>query len=190
LLPAEGAESPLAGSRAAWFLQVLRTAWKFRPIPVRRKFRPWICKVTPADCACQERNTTGCIPSNDGLGAGLRPEFPHCGKQRAVRMGGTSSKIPLLGRLPRVFQSSLRDEFLVYSCTQRWKRWAIFGGPYRTRHHGLGGLTSDESRRTRGGVDRAEGACGGRGRARPDGPYLGERSRAGLCRIQPRRVGR
>jgi hypothetical protein len=67
---------------------LLRTAWKFRPIPVRRKFRPWICKVTPADCACQGRNTTGCIPSNDGLGAGLRPDFPHYGKGKAVGVSG------------------------------------------------------------------------------------------------------
>jgi hypothetical protein len=56
----------------------------FRPIPVRRRafFVAWDCKVTPADCACQERNTTGCIPNNDGLGAGLEPGFPHCGKNR------------------------------------------------------------------------------------------------------------
>jgi len=31
----------------------------------------WDCKVTPAYCACQERNTIGCISSNDGLGAGV-----------------------------------------------------------------------------------------------------------------------
>ena len=54
--------------------------WEFRPIPVRRNFGAWDCKVTPAGCACQGGNTTGCIPSNDGLGAGLRPGFPHCGK--------------------------------------------------------------------------------------------------------------
>jgi hypothetical protein len=56
--------------------------WEFRPIPVRRNFRAWDCKVTPADSSCQEGNTTGCIPSNDGLGAGFVPRFPHCGKQR------------------------------------------------------------------------------------------------------------
>ena len=57
--------------------------WEFRPIPVRRNFRAWDCKVTPADCACQEGNTTGCIPSNDGLGAGFVPGFPHRKKPRA-----------------------------------------------------------------------------------------------------------
>jgi hypothetical protein len=31
----------------------------------------WDCKVTPAYCACQERNTIGCILNNDGLGAAL-----------------------------------------------------------------------------------------------------------------------
>src|SRR5579862_3479951 len=38
---------------------------------------PWDCKVTPAGCACQEGNTTGCIPSNDGLDAVLGTGFPH-----------------------------------------------------------------------------------------------------------------
>jgi hypothetical protein len=31
----------------------------------------WDCKLTPAYCVCQEGNTTGCISSNDGLGAGV-----------------------------------------------------------------------------------------------------------------------
>jgi hypothetical protein len=47
----------------------------FRLIPVRRKIRAWDCKVTPASCACQEGNTTGCIPNNGGLGAGVRDGF-------------------------------------------------------------------------------------------------------------------
>jgi hypothetical protein len=50
---------------------------EFRLIPVRRNFRAWDCKVTPARCACQEGNTIGCIPSNDGLDARLRTRFPH-----------------------------------------------------------------------------------------------------------------
>jgi len=66
------------------FSPTARTAWEFRPIPVSRNFGAWDCKVTPADCACQEGNTIGCIPSNDGLGAGFGPRFPHCGKRRAV----------------------------------------------------------------------------------------------------------
>jgi hypothetical protein len=49
---------------------------------VRRNFRAWDCKVTPADSSCQEINTTGCIPSNDGLDAGFEPRFPHCGKHK------------------------------------------------------------------------------------------------------------
>ena len=73
-LLAEGAESPLAGHRTA---SSISTDCEFRLIPVRRNFRAWICKVTPADCACQAGNTTGCIPSNDGLDAGLGPGFPH-----------------------------------------------------------------------------------------------------------------
>ena len=32
---------------------------------------PWDCKVTPANCVCQEGNTIGCISSNDGLDAGV-----------------------------------------------------------------------------------------------------------------------
>jgi len=38
---------------------------------VGRNFLPWDCKVTPADCVCQEGNTIGCIGSNDGRDAGL-----------------------------------------------------------------------------------------------------------------------
>jgi hypothetical protein len=48
---------------------------EFRPIPVRRNFLLWDCKVTPADCVCQERNAICCIPNNDGLDAGLRLKF-------------------------------------------------------------------------------------------------------------------
>jgi len=48
---------------------------EIRPVPARRISKPWDCKVTPAYCACQEGNTTGCILNNDGLGAGLRDSF-------------------------------------------------------------------------------------------------------------------
>src|SRR5579863_8203533 len=58
---------------------------------------PWDCKVTPADCTCQEGNTTGCIPSNDGLGAGLGPGFPHGGKQRAVVDGWGGAWVSCFG---------------------------------------------------------------------------------------------
>src|SRR5579864_6152541 len=51
------------------------TALLFRPIPVRRNLCAWDCKVTPASCACQEGNTIGCIPSNDGLDAGVQVTF-------------------------------------------------------------------------------------------------------------------
>src|SRR5579864_268087 len=60
------------------------TTLLFRPIPVRRNLCAWDCKVTPASCACQEGNTIGCIPSNDGLDAGSVPRFPHCAKRRVV----------------------------------------------------------------------------------------------------------
>src|SRR4051794_21734353 len=57
--------------------------FEFRAIPVERNFCAWDCKVTPAGCACQEGNTTGCIPSNDGLDAGSGSGFPHkCTFQR------------------------------------------------------------------------------------------------------------
>jgi hypothetical protein len=69
--------SGLAPYRIVFLLPLLRS----RPIPVGRNFMPWDCKLTPVDCTCQEGNTTGCIPSNDGLGAGLGPGFPHGGKQ-------------------------------------------------------------------------------------------------------------
>ena len=67
------------------------------PFPWDGNFVPWDCKVTPADCACQEGNTTGCIPSNDGLDAGLRPSFPHCGKPMAVAIWWAWARIPFLG---------------------------------------------------------------------------------------------
>ena len=50
---------------------------EFRPVPAGRNSLLWDCKVTPADCACQGRNTIGCIPSNDGLGARFELRFPH-----------------------------------------------------------------------------------------------------------------
>jgi len=49
----------------------------FRPIPVRRNSCARDCKVTPVYCTCQEGNTIGCIPSNDGLDARLGVGFPH-----------------------------------------------------------------------------------------------------------------
>ncbi len=82
LFVAEGAESPLAGTGPHPYLSV--PLWEFRPIPVSRNFGAWDCKVTPAGSSCQEGNTIGCIPSNDGLDAGFGPCFPHCGKQRVA----------------------------------------------------------------------------------------------------------
>jgi hypothetical protein len=85
-LLAECAESPLAGHWTASFsAPLLQYCFSYcfgksRPIPVSRNFGAWDCKVTPVGCACQERNTTGCIPSNDGLDAGKSTDFPHCGK--------------------------------------------------------------------------------------------------------------
>jgi hypothetical protein len=55
----------------------LTATYESRPIPVRRNLVPWDCKVTPADCTCQEGNTIGCIPNNDGLDARSGPRFPH-----------------------------------------------------------------------------------------------------------------
>src|SRR5207302_9663221 len=45
---------------------------KAAPFPRGGGFKSslWDCKVTPAYCTCQERNTIGCISSNGGLGAG------------------------------------------------------------------------------------------------------------------------
>src|SRR4029077_17995704 len=78
-------ECRVTSGRAPDRVLIVCTAWEFRPIPVRRNFRAWDCKVTPANSSCQARNTTGCIPSNDGLDARFEPSFPHCGKYRADR---------------------------------------------------------------------------------------------------------
>ena len=65
----------------------------FRLIPVRRKIHAWDCKVTPAGCACQEGNTTGCIPNNDGLDAGVRDGFSTPRKTCSFEIrGGTPQK--------------------------------------------------------------------------------------------------
>ena len=74
--PAKCDRSPLAGHPTAEPLLL-------RGIPAHSRgpeFSAWDCKVTPADWACQERNTTCCIPSNDGPDASVEPSFPHCGK--------------------------------------------------------------------------------------------------------------
>ena len=47
------------------------------PFPWRRNLCAWDCKVTPVYCTCQEGNTIGCIPSNDGLDARFGVVFPH-----------------------------------------------------------------------------------------------------------------
>jgi hypothetical protein len=67
-------ESPLA--RSALRISSL-FVYQLRPIPVRRNFRAWDCKITPAYGACQEGNTICCTHSNDGLGAGMEAFFPH-----------------------------------------------------------------------------------------------------------------
>jgi hypothetical protein len=59
------------------------------------KFIAWDCKVTPAGCACQERNTIGCIPSNDGLDAGLRTGFP----QRTISCSVFRSQFDITDRV-------------------------------------------------------------------------------------------
>jgi hypothetical protein len=83
-LPAEGTESPLAGRLAAHFQSLSPVLFGIPAHSRESEFPPWDCKVTPASCACQEGNTTGCIPNNDGLDAGPVPRFPHRGERTAV----------------------------------------------------------------------------------------------------------
>jgi len=59
----------------------------FRPIPVERNSVLWECNVTPVHCTCQEGNTICCVPSNDGLGAGVRSFFPQIGWVMALASG-------------------------------------------------------------------------------------------------------
>ena len=70
-----GAKSPLALGPNRSLRTTLHVV---SPHSREAKFAAWDCKVTPVHCTCQEGNTICCIPSNDGLGAGLGPGFPHC----------------------------------------------------------------------------------------------------------------
>ena len=119
---AENAESPLAGRRTASFV----FAWQLRLIPVRRKFVAWDCKVTPAAGTCQEGNTTGCIPSNGGLDAGLRRGFPHpgqtgaafiCGVGHGLHFGGPyfAGILTRRSEAPGWFHDSLRDQVVGFA---------------------------------------------------------------------------
>jgi len=94
------------------------------PIPVRRKLRAWDCKLTPADCACQERNTTGCIPSNDGLDAGLGTRFPHQIQAAGVRLQASGFRLRtlMLLRLPsgRLFLSFCKPRLLLLTTGSTW----------------------------------------------------------------------
>ena len=71
--PADTASPPLALSSRSYFTNVPKTL--IPPHSREAEFGAWDCKVTPAGCACQERNPTGCIPSNDGLDAGFEAGF-------------------------------------------------------------------------------------------------------------------
>jgi hypothetical protein len=127
------------------FAALRLTAFKIPPHSREAEFGAWDCKVTPADCTCQEGNTTGCIPSNDGLDAGLGLGFPHCGKPRAVAIGWAMGKNSPSGTyltagagvavvsLRTKLQPSLGDEFPVSAANPALEaRWAIFIGPSGT----------------------------------------------------------
>ena len=79
-LTATEIESPLArnGTQGLTHLRIPS------PFPWRRNSCAWDCKVTPVYCTCQEGNTIGCIPSNDGLDARLGLIFPHALKIHGV----------------------------------------------------------------------------------------------------------
>jgi len=70
---------PVPGHLLAWhdpLFSFFSLPRKTCPVPARPVFKGlWECKVTPAYCTCQERNTTGCILNNDGLGAGVTVRF-------------------------------------------------------------------------------------------------------------------
>ncbi len=164
--PAASAKSPLAGAGPRSLV------YAFRLIPVRRKFVAWDCKVTPADCACQERNTTGCISSNDGADAGTMARF-------STFRGGKS-----LG-----FQSSLRDELnfcVLPGAGSAGLFWAVpFGTllqgndicfwdrPARTACSLRAHVTSVQEKQKSCGRDRAEVICAGCGRNSAGRPVLG-----------------
>jgi hypothetical protein len=58
-------------------------------VPASRGFNGlWECKLTPAYCTCQERNTTGCIFNNDGADAGVVDLFSTRGIHRGFTIVG------------------------------------------------------------------------------------------------------
>ena len=67
---------PAPSRRFSCLFGLLNIPVKLAPFPRGRVSKgPWECKVTPAYCACQERNTIGCISSNDRLDAGGGTRF-------------------------------------------------------------------------------------------------------------------
>ena len=83
----------------------------FRPIPVERNSVLWECNVTPVHCTCQEGNTICCVPSNDGLGAGVRSFFPQIGWLTALASGhwlGCRKEMGSPGLKPPAFLCRLR----------------------------------------------------------------------------------
>jgi hypothetical protein len=66
-----GSDPRLLLSITHLFTDLLTHSAEAAPFPRDDLQSLWDCKVTPAYCACQEGNTTGCISSNDGLGTGM-----------------------------------------------------------------------------------------------------------------------
>ena len=92
-----GAESPLAGHRAASFPALLFTAFEFRPIPVRRNLLLGIAKLLPQIVPVKRETLQVVSLAMTGLMRGLGPGFPHCGKRRAVAIWRAWARIPILG---------------------------------------------------------------------------------------------
>ena len=106
---------------------LILTSLETRPVPAGPVSKGlWECKVTPAYCACQERNTIGCISSNDGLGAGCRDWFSTNQIHGAFTKAVASTQLPAI-RLPRSAKVLRRSANPGWGSCGRGRAGEIFG---------------------------------------------------------------
>ena len=141
-----GAESPLAGHRAASFPALLFTAFEFRPIPVRRNLLLGIAKLLPQIVPVKRETLQVVSLAMTGLMRGWGPVFHIVKTEGGCDLSGMG-KDSLFGTVShgrgwgcrgvakienKSFSRPPGTSSNLFKLTQRWKRWAILVGPYGT----------------------------------------------------------